>query len=359
SSSSSGQLNSAKDAQTFHKEVLPGYRPTRLIPIELETKSTSALPSSRFQGRCFIKAEDDRFGLPAFKVLGASWASFLALCDLLECQPERTSLEELRRLASGLELVAATDGNHGCAVAWFASLLGIRSQIFTPSSVSQNSIDQIRSMGEKVSVNRLATDYDRAVLHAASHARDSLCRVLVQDTAWEGYTLTPHRIVDGYSTIFSEVDEALGGKAPTHVIVPVGVGSLAQSVVRHYSTKRSTTEIISVEPETAACLYTSLLSGENIPIQTGETVMPGLNCGTVSSIAWPELLRGVLAAVKVRDCDVLETVNQLEAKDVRAGPCGAAPLAALSILLQNPNVAQNLGLLDDPDVTVVLLMTEG
>jgi len=63
----------------FHKR-LPGYRPTplRCLP-EL---------ASRFGvGEVILKYESDRFGLPAFKILGASWAAYRAAVQRLGHEP--------------------------------------------------------------------------------------------------------------------------------------------------------------------------------------------------------------------------------------------------------------------------------
>jgi diaminopropionate ammonia-lyase len=72
-------------------------------------------------GRVFAKDESARMGLAAFKVLGASWAVHRVLS---------------RRDAAGpVTLVAATDGNHGRALAWMARLLGQRAHVFVPTGV--------------------------------------------------------------------------------------------------------------------------------------------------------------------------------------------------------------------------------
>ena len=55
---------------------------------------------------------------------------------------------------------------------------------------------------------------------------------LVQDAGWPGYEEVPGWIVDGYSTLFAEVDEQLadaGAAGPGLVAIPAGVGSLAQA----------------------------------------------------------------------------------------------------------------------------------
>src|SRR3954447_3706064 len=61
----------ADAAAAFHA-ALPGYRPTPL-------RELPQLAADLGLGAVRVKDESDRFGLPAFKVLGASWAVERAL----------------------------------------------------------------------------------------------------------------------------------------------------------------------------------------------------------------------------------------------------------------------------------------
>jgi diaminopropionate ammonia-lyase len=83
--------------------------------------------------------------------------------------------------------------------------------------------------------------------------------------------------------------------------------------------------------------------------------MAGLNCGTVSSLAWPYIRRGLDACVAVSDAEVADAARELAEHGVHAGPCGAASLAALHAIHDGDGAG--LGL--TPASTVVLLVTEG
>lgn len=117
----------------------------------------------------------------------------------------------------------------------------------------------------------------------------------------------------------------------TAVITPVGAGSLAQAVVKHFrakSTGNSKPEIVTVEPETAACLRASLEAGKLVSVKTGYTICSGMCCGTLSLNAWPVLRDGVVIATTVSESAVDEAVQQLEREGIHAGPCGAASCKA-------------------------------
>ena len=317
------------DPVRFHRG-LPGYRPTPLV-------EAPELAASLAVGRLLVKDESDRFGLPAFKILGASWAVERALADAVDVRT----------------LVAATDGNHGRAVARVAAQRGLAARIFVPAGVHPDAVAAIADEG--ASVRMVSDSYDVAVAAAVADAEAAGC-LLVQDTAWPGYQQIPAWIVEGYSTLFFEIDEQLDGL--DLLVVPVGVGSLAQAAIGHH--RRDGIErapaLLSVEPETAACVLRSLQAGEPVSIATTPTIMSGLCCETASSAAWPFLSQGLDAAVAVGDPVVVEAAGELAAAGVPGGPCGAATLAAARLALADPGLREHLGI--TAASTVVLLSTE-
>ncbi|KAI5477444.1 chitin deacetylase, carbohydrate esterase family 4 protein [Pseudohyphozyma bogoriensis] len=349
------------DPTSFHKSF-PSYAPTPLV-------SLPTIASELGVKDVYLKDESSRLGLPAFKILGASWATFLALSQKVGIDPATSTLEDLVSAVKAQRLTvrlhAATDGNHGRAVAHMGSVLGLESRIVVPSSVSARSQDFIRSEAG-CTVVKVDASYDEAVAAAAQAAEEDGSRgILIQDTSWAGYETIPLQIVQGYTTLFREIDDQLASASSplsdtssTIVAVPVGVGSLAHAAVLHYrSTPHPTTSLLAVEPTHAPCLLTSLLAGTSAPITTKDTIMPGLNCGTVSPLAWPDLQAGIDVAVSVEDREADAAVRQLQALGVDAGPCGAAPLAGVKALLGMKEKAKELGF--GRGTVVILISTEG
>lgn len=159
-----------------------------------------------------------------------------------------------------------------------------------------------------------------------------------------------------------QVPLVIGGTPATHTIIPVGCGSIAQAVTQHYKSaqgeKDGTTAatIIAVEPTTAACLKASLETGRAVQVKTENSIMCGMNCGTLSTTAWPILQAGVDATVVVGELESHNAVEELREFHVYAGPCGAATLAALQIICRSPE-REKLGL--DENSVVILNCTEG
>jgi diaminopropionate ammonia-lyase len=64
--------------------------------------------------------------------------------------------------------------------------------------------------------------------------------------------------------------------------------------------------------------------------------MAGLNCGTVSLIAWPVLWRGVDVFVAVDDAAAEQAMRDLADVGIEAGETGGAGLAGLRALVESP-----------------------
>ncbi|RHZ52995.1 putative diaminopropionate ammonia-lyase [Aspergillus thermomutatus] len=331
----------------FHHS-LPGYRPTPLV-------SLPDIAAGLGVKAVFVKDESDRFGLPSFKVLGASWGCYRSVVSHLGLSPT-VCLEDVkdRLRRSPVTLFAATEGNHGRAVAFMARHLGVTARIFVPRSMDEETRNRIASEGAEVVVSN--GDYDQAVQEAWAASRND-GGLLVQDTAFDGYEEVPAWIVEGYSTMMTEIDERLSqlGLQSTLTVTPVGVGSLAHTAVRHCKSRASPIAVVAVEPDSGPCLISSLHAGTMVTVKSSETIMNGMNCGTVSATAWPDLQRVIDAAVTVSSYESHCAVQYLASHSVHAGPCGGASLAAIRRLKASGQAASLL----QRDSVVVLLCTEG
>lgn len=348
-----------ESARSFHRSI-DGYAPTPLVDLP-------SLADELGVGRVLLKDESNRLGLPAFKILGASWAVCRALCQRYNLDPDGMTVPRLRdfiRSSVGVAelpvLVTATDGNHGRAVARMAALLGLRARIYIPAGLSLPAIDGIRNEGaDLVETDKI---YDDVVALAAESTKDEAFDVLIQDTAWQGYMQVPQWIVDGYGTLFGEIDDALRElhtAGPDLVSCPVGVGSLAQALVEHYrSAGNAAPTLLSTEPDTAACIAQSLQAGKPVVVDTSyPSIMSGLNCGTPSELGWPALLAGIDAAVSVSEADCRQAVLDLRRLGQDVGPCGAASLAGVRTALASPERRQQMNL--NETSVIVLVSTEG
>ncbi|KAL1310825.1 hypothetical protein AAFC00_001062 [Neodothiora populina] len=332
--------------EAFHK-TLPHYAPTPL-------RSLPELAGELGVAHVFVKDESARFGLPSFKILGASWAIYRTVCEKTGLPPD-VSMVDAGDAAKrhSLVLITCSCGNWGRAVARMATYLGIRAIVFVPNGVSDASRTKMSDEGaEVIAVNG---SYDDSI-EAAVRRGDDAGALLVFDTSWEGFETVPKWVVEGYCTMLSEADHQVYQscrRTPSTCVVPVGVGSVAQAVIAHYTAKDPNIHNITVESEAAPCLLESLHHDRSIPLETGQTILPPLNCGTLSMLAWPVLKDGVYASIAVSDVEAHQNLQYLNSNGINAGPCGGATLAAARRLHESSLIGQG------PDGVLVLFSTEG
>ncbi|KAI7760635.1 hypothetical protein LZL87_009519 [Fusarium oxysporum] len=337
----SPEPTSAEAIDRFH-QTLPNYEPTPLVSLDSLAKEIGV-------GAVHVKDETNRFGLPAFKILGASWGAFRSITEKFGL-PLDSDIDTVREAAKShqLTLYAATEGNHGRAVARMGAIFDISAEIHVPASMHPSTVKLIESEGAKVVMSK--GRYEDAMLEAESASKHEK-GIMVQDHAFGGYQTW---IVDGYGTMMREVDKQLGSTKADLVIAPVGVGSFAQAVVSHFKRQGTSTSTLTVEPDTAACLWKSLEKGEFTEIPTTGTIMAGLNCGAPSTIAWDLLKNGVDVSLTVSDYEAHQSALYLQSQGINAGPCGGSTLAALRRL----TLADKKALRLNEKSTVVIFCTE-
>jgi diaminopropionate ammonia-lyase len=312
------------DTLAFHR-ALRGYARTPLVDAD---------PLARDLGldRLWVKDESRRFGLPAFKFLGASWAISRLLAG-------GTDPRELARLAQALgieRLTTATDGNHGRAVARMAALVGLRATIYVPAAMRPARREAIACEGGEVVV--VDADYDEAVRRSLADANgDPACRA-VNDADLDGSNPVGTWVIEGYASLFREIDEQLPTAATVDVVLlQTGVGAFACAGVR-WAGARSIVPI-AVDPVGAPCIAASLAAGRAVTVETSGTTMAGLDAGTPSASAWPTLANGLAGAIVVDDDEADRASRDLAELGVEAGESGAAGLAGLRALVEDPRCA--------------------
>ena len=281
---------SAKIVNNFHKSF-DSYEITPLVDLKNLSKEIG------IEG-FFVKDESYRFGLNAFKVLGASYAIANYIKDKIGLDENDLSFDEItssetKEKLGKITFATATDGNHGRAVAWTANKLGQISKVFMPKGTSLERLENIRR--ENSDANIMEENYDDCVRLAAKFAEENK-GVLIQDTSWEGYIDVPKNIMKGYLTMAFEVYNELKEKdiMPTHIFLQAGVGSMAASITAFFINvlKDNPPKIIIVEPNKANCLYrTADANDGKLHFVKGDlnSIMAGLNCGEPVTIGWPTL----------------------------------------------------------------------
>lgn len=314
-----------------------------------------------------VKDESRRLGLGSFKALGGSYAVVTLLLEMASRELGRPvdiseiHTKSIREIASDLTVGCATDGNHGRSVAAGAKLVGAKAVIFVHAGVTDERIAAIAQLGAEIM--RVDGTYDDSVAVA-----DQVCRengwIVVSDTSWPGYERIPGLVMQGYTAMLNEIVRELR-QPPTHVFVQAGVGGLAAAVAGYfdivYGENRPT--FVVVEPERAACIYQSAISGKLTKIAHGEpTIMAMLECYEPSLVAWRILSRKADAFMTVSEegaALAMRRLAQAAESDpaIVAGESGAAGLAGLCRAAKSSSARDSLDL--NATSRVLLFNTEG
>lgn len=338
----------------------PGYAPTPLIELPATAKSLG-------YGQILYKEERHRFGLNSFKALGGAYAVMRVLAKELAKRgvKDQITSKDLaggrwRDLTRDITIASATDGNHGRAVAWGSRTFGCRCVIYIHAAVSEARGKAIAAYGAEVI--RVGGGYDDSVRHTFAEAANNGWFV-VQDTGTADYVDAPRDITCGYGLIGREV-LAQAKEPPTHVFAQAGVGGLASGVLATlWLGMKQRPYFIVLEPTRADCVWQSIARGERTDVKvTEETVMAGLSCGEVSTLAWPVLRDGAAAAVAIDDSFALQGMRRFATPlpgepAIVAGECSGGALGALLALQDRPDLCRALQL--DASSRILLIGTEG
>ena len=175
--------------------------------------------------------------------------------------------------ALGVEaIVEDSSGNAGAAIAAYSARAGIHCTIYCPESTSQGKLRQISAYGAELKLvvgNRMATT------EAVKLAAETTCYA---SHNWHPFFL------EGTKTLAYEIVEQLGWRAPTHVICPVGFGSIYLGLFIGFRELQAqgiivnTPRLLGVQPDVCCPIYNAYVNKtESISrmAQTGKTLAEG------------------------------------------------------------------------------------
>jgi threonine dehydratase len=162
------------------------------------------------------------------------------------------------------QLVTASAGNHGRALAAAAETFGLPLVVFTPADAPAAKLDAIRRHG--ADLRATGRDYDEAERMAMAFARDTGAEFI-----------SPYNdrdVIDGAATIALEIFEEM--PEVDMLVVPIGGGGMASGVGRTAKAINPDVTVIGVEVERSCAFQTSVRAGHLVEIVPGETLADGL-----------------------------------------------------------------------------------
>jgi diaminopropionate ammonia-lyase len=279
----------------------------------------------------YYKDEDKRFDLKSFKALGGAFA-----------------VNKIANEKGNITVSTATAGNHGRSVAWGAKRLGLKCKIFISEFVSETRADAMRDLG--ADVIKVKGNYDASLKECITQSEKNNWEI-VQDVSWEGYKEVPKLIMAGYTIMIKEIMDQNKKNPFTHVFLQAGVGGMAAAMIAGFAKySNNIPKFIIVEPENANCVFKSIKNNKATTVNIiNETIMGGMSCGDVSTVAWEILKESSNFSLTITDDEISMVVAmlakaKLSNEKIIAGECAVPGIIALIGLFKNKEYLDKLDL---------------
>lgn len=228
-------------------------------------------------------------------------------------------------------VAAASGGNHGAAVAYAASRLGVKARIFVPEISSPAKVAVIRSHGAEV------------VIGGARYAdAQEACDAYVAETgALRIHPFAAESTITGQGTTGLEWEQDAPGLDT--VLVAVGGGGLISGIASWWAGR---VKVVGVEPEGSRALHAALQAGGPVDVDVDSVAADSLGARNTGSLVHAICSRTVDHVALVEDKAIREAQSRLW-RDYRIAsePGGAAALAALTSGAYKPRSGERVGVL--------------
>lgn len=235
----------------------------------------------------------------------------------------------LTRQVPAVGVVAASGGNHGAAVAYAATKIGVPAKIFVPCVASPEKIERIRNYGADLVVT--GERYADALAASEEWAAESGALAI--------HAYDQEETLLGQGTMGLELEEQV--PSIDTLLVAVGGGGLIGGIAAWYSGR---IKIVGVEPEAAPTLTFALRAGHPVDSPAGGLAADSLAPRRVGGLMFPIAQKFMSGVVLVSD-DALREAQEILWKKLRivAEPGGVAAFAALVSRSYKPTAGERVG----------------
>ena len=218
------------------------------------------------------------------------------------------------------EVIAASSGNFGQALAYACSLLGKTCTIVMPDTSAQVKVDAVREHGGVVDFVDVRTKSraERVAELAASYPG-----------AYATNAYDDPLIITGNSSLGWEL--ARLDRTFDYVIVPIGGGGLSSGIISGIRSAGKRIEVIGAEPAIANRTARSLQAGQIVQLESEpRTIADGARTISLGRHNWFILKDGLFDVIEVSEQRIVEAVRLLYAKsNLKAEATGALSVGAL------------------------------
>lgn len=214
--------------------------------------------------------------------------------------------------------VAASSGNHGLAVSYVANMVGAKATIIVPTTAVEEKVRTIEEYGGQVIKHGLFHDERMSKAIEVQKATDAIFVPPFDDPD----------IIAGQGTIGPEIIEDLPDVDT--VIVPIGGGGLISGISTAIKSLKPTTRMVGVEPERAASMYQSVLTGKITRLTDTRTIADGLATREPGSLTFAITKTNVDEILLVTEEEIKKAVYTVfQECHLVVEPSAAAAVAAL------------------------------
>jgi len=216
------------------------------------------------------------------------------------------------------ELLTASSGNFGQALAYAAKLTGKKCTVVMPETSAKVKIDAVRGYGATVDLidtNKISRN-DRIAQLAAEMP--------------DAYFASPYDdrfVIDGNSTLGNE----LAFEDFDVVISPIGGGGLISGLITGLHRHMKPTVVYGAEPLLGNDAARSLRAGQIVRNETEPTTLAdGARTISLGNLNWPIIREGVADVIEVSEENIAEAVRMhFGLANLKCEPTGALSLGAL------------------------------
>ncbi|MGI8470229.1 MAG: threonine ammonia-lyase [Pyrinomonadaceae bacterium] len=216
------------------------------------------------------------------------------------------------------EILTASSGNFGQALAYACKLTGKKCTVVMPETSARVKIESVKNYGATVDlVNTKKVGRNERVLQLAAQMPDAYVASAYDDLF----------VIEGNSSLGDE----LSAKKFDVVISPIGGGGLISGISKGLRRNEYRTELIGAEPLLANDAFRSLRAGKIIPNETEPmTIADGARTISLGKHNWEIIKSSVSEIVEVSDEKIKEAVRLLfSLANLKTEPTGALTLGAV------------------------------
>lgn len=220
------------------------------------------------------------------------------------------------------EIIAASSGNFGQAMAWACTLLGKKATIVMPETSAKVKVASVLEYGGRVELidTRVMQRADKVRQLAAANPKARVASSYDEDL-----------VIAGNASLGEEI---AARDQFDFVVVPVGGGGLIAGVARGLAAAENTsTQVIGAEPLLANDAARSLRLGELVRMEVEpETIADGARTLCLGTRNWEIIRHSVKQIFELDDAGIADGVRTLfTLANLKAEPTGALTIAAVAL----------------------------